>query len=117
MTVLERLRNSIVVPVVVLDDVKDAVPTVKAMAAGGVDVAEITFRTAAAPECIKAVSENFCGRSLMVAVAFLIDRITSPWAIKEQNIRALNSKIKTIPIAFDHIFDFTLKFHKYISSI
>ena len=58
MTVLERLRNSIVVPVVVLDDVKDAVPTVKAMAAGGVDVAEITFRTAAAPECIKAVSEN-----------------------------------------------------------
>ena len=58
MTVLERLRNSIVVPVVVLDDVKDAVPTAKAMAAGGVDVMEITFRTAAAPECIKAVSEN-----------------------------------------------------------
>ena len=49
MTVLERLRNSIVVPVVVLDDVKDAVPTAKAMAAGGVDVMEITFRTAAAP--------------------------------------------------------------------
>ena len=58
MTVLERLRNSIVVPVVVLDDVKDAVPTANAMAAGGVDVMEITFRTAAAPECIKAVSEN-----------------------------------------------------------
>ena len=57
MTVLERLRNSIVVPVVVLDDAKDAVPTAKAMAAGGVDVMEITFRTAAAPECIKAVSE------------------------------------------------------------
>jgi len=57
MTVLERLRNSIVVPVVVLDDVKDAVPTAKAMAAGGVDVMEITFRTAAAPQCIKAVSE------------------------------------------------------------
>ena len=57
MTVHERLRNSIVVPVVVLDDVKDAVPTAKAMAAGGVDVMEITFRTAAAPQCIKAVSE------------------------------------------------------------
>ena len=58
MEVMERLRNSIVVPVVVLDDVKDAVPTANAMAAGGVDVMEITFRTAAAPECIKAVSEN-----------------------------------------------------------
>ena len=58
MDVLSRLANSIVVPVVVLDDAKDAVPTAKAMAAGGVDVMEITFRTAAAPEAIKAVAEN-----------------------------------------------------------
>ena len=58
MTVLERLANSIVVPVVVIDDAKDAVPTAKALAAGGVDVMEITFRTAAAPDAIKAVSES-----------------------------------------------------------
>ena len=58
MTVLERLANSIIVPVVVLDDVKDAVPTANAMAAGGVDVMEITFRTACAAEAIKTVSEN-----------------------------------------------------------
>jgi len=58
MTVLERLANSIVVPVVVIDDAKDAVPTANAMIAGGVDVMEITFRTAAAPNAIKAVSES-----------------------------------------------------------
>ena len=58
MDVLTRLANSIVVPVVVIDDAKDAVPTAKAMAAGGVDVMEITFRTAAAPEAIRAVAEN-----------------------------------------------------------
>ena len=58
MTVMERLAASIVVPVVVLDKVEDAVPTAKAMAAGGVDTMEITFRTACAPECIKAVAEN-----------------------------------------------------------
>ena len=58
MTVMERLANSVVVPVVVLDKVEDAVPLAKAMAAGGVDTMEITFRTACAPECIKAVSEN-----------------------------------------------------------
>ena len=46
MTVMERLANSIVVPVVVLDKVEDAIPTAKAMAAGGVDTMEITFRTA-----------------------------------------------------------------------
>ena len=58
MDVLQRLANAGVVPVVVLDDAKDAVPTANAMVAGGIDVMEITFRTAAAPDCIKAVSEN-----------------------------------------------------------
>ena len=58
MTVLERLADSIVVPVVVLDRVEDAIPTAKALAAGGVDTMEITFRTACAPEAIKAVAEN-----------------------------------------------------------
>ena len=58
MTVLERLANSIVVPVVVLDRAEDAVPTAQAMLAGGVDTMEITFRTACAPEAIKAVAEN-----------------------------------------------------------
>ena len=58
MDVLSRLKNAVVVPVVVIENVKDAIPTAKAMAAGGVDVMEITFRTAAAPEAIKAVAEN-----------------------------------------------------------
>ena len=58
MTVMERLANSIVVPVVVLDKVEDAIPTAKAMAAGGVDTMEIAFRTACAPDAIRAVAEN-----------------------------------------------------------
>ena len=58
MDVLQRLANSGVVPVVVLDNDKDAVATANAMLAGGVDVMEITFRTAAAPQSIKNVAEN-----------------------------------------------------------
>ena len=58
MTVLERLRNSVVVPVVVLDKVEDAVPAARAMVAGGVDVMEITFRTAAAADSIEAVAKE-----------------------------------------------------------
>lgn len=58
MTVMERLANSIVVPVVVLEKVEDAIPTAKALTAGGVDTMEITFRTACAPECMRAVAEN-----------------------------------------------------------
>ncbi len=58
MTVLERLERSIVVPVVVLDKVEDAIPTANALVAGGVDVMEITFRTAAAPDAIEEVAKN-----------------------------------------------------------
>ena len=58
MDILEAMRRTAVIPVVVLDDAKDAVPTAKALLAGGVDVMEITFRTTAAADSIKAVSEN-----------------------------------------------------------
>ena len=56
--VLDTIQRTAVVPVVVLDDAKDAIPTAKALLAGGVDVMEITFRTTAAADSIKAVSEN-----------------------------------------------------------
>ena len=56
MNALERLRNAGVVPVVVLDRAEDAVPAARAMLAGGVDVMEITFRTAAAAEAIRNVA-------------------------------------------------------------
>ena len=56
MDVLKRMACAGIVPVVVLEDAKDAVPTAKAMVAGGIDVMEITFRTAAAADFIKAVA-------------------------------------------------------------
>ena len=40
MTVLERFSRVGIVPVVVIDKVEDAVPTAKALLAGGVDVME-----------------------------------------------------------------------------
>ena len=66
MDVMQRLANSVVVPVVVLDKVEDAIPTAKAMAAGGVDTMEITFRTACAPDASKAGAEN-CPEGLVGA--------------------------------------------------
>lgn len=52
---MERLKSSGIVPVVVIENADDAVPTAKAMLAGGVGVMEITFRTAAAPEALRRV--------------------------------------------------------------
>ncbi len=45
-----------VVPVVVLDDAKDALPLAKALVEGGLPCAEVTFRTAAAEESIRLMS-------------------------------------------------------------
>ncbi|MBQ3371700.1 MAG: 2-dehydro-3-deoxyphosphogluconate aldolase, partial [Oscillospiraceae bacterium] len=56
MDVLAKMAESGIVPVVVLEKVEDAVPTAKAMLKGGVGVMEITFRTAAAADCIRAVA-------------------------------------------------------------
>lgn len=41
-----------VIPVVVIKDIKDTVPTLKALKDGGINCAEITFRTACAAEAI-----------------------------------------------------------------
>ena len=58
MNAMEKLAACGVVPVVVLERAEDAVPTARAMAAGGIDVMEITFRTAAAADAIRAVSQQ-----------------------------------------------------------
>ena len=66
MDILNKLSAAGVVPVVVIENAKDAVPTAEAMLRGGIDVMEITLRTAAAPDAIRAVSEN-CPKMLVGA--------------------------------------------------
>lgn len=57
--VLEKLSKIGIVPVVKIDRAEDAVPLAKALCAGGLPCAEVTFRTAAAAEAIKAMTTNF----------------------------------------------------------
>jgi 2-dehydro-3-deoxyphosphogluconate aldolase/(4S)-4-hydroxy-2-oxoglutarate aldolase len=57
--ILERLSKIGIVPVVKIDRVEDAVPLAKALCAGGLPCAEVTFRTEAASGAIKAIAENF----------------------------------------------------------
>lgn len=54
---LEKMSLLGVVPVVVLDDAKDAVPLAKAMKKGGVPCYEVTLRTPAALDSIRAIAE------------------------------------------------------------
>ena len=57
--VLEQIQEIGIVPVVVLNDAKDAEPLAKALCDGGLACAEVTFRTAAAEESIRLMSEKF----------------------------------------------------------
>lgn len=56
MDVLKRIERAGIVPVVVLDNADDAADTARALLSGGIDVMEITFRTAAAADAIAKVS-------------------------------------------------------------
>ena len=57
--VLEKIQKIGIVPVVVLNDAKDAEPLAKALCNGGLPCAEVTFRTDAAEESIRIMSEKY----------------------------------------------------------
>ncbi|QNM98451.1 bifunctional 4-hydroxy-2-oxoglutarate aldolase/2-dehydro-3-deoxy-phosphogluconate aldolase [Chitinimonas koreensis] len=52
----EIMRASPVMPVIVIDRVEDAVPLAQALVAGGIRVLEVTLRTAAALDSIRAIA-------------------------------------------------------------
>lgn len=55
MNTLDLAGHGPVIPVIVIDRVEDAVPLARALVAGGVKVLEVTLRTPAALDCIKAM--------------------------------------------------------------
>jgi len=57
--VLQKISKIGIVPVIALDDVRDAKPLAKALCDGGLPLAEVTFRTDAAEESIKIMTREF----------------------------------------------------------
>ncbi len=57
MDIIKELHDYGLVPVIKITKVENAVPLAKALAEGGLNCAEITFRTACAKEAIKAITE------------------------------------------------------------
>jgi 2-dehydro-3-deoxyphosphogluconate aldolase/(4S)-4-hydroxy-2-oxoglutarate aldolase len=56
LTALDVMRDAPVIPVIVLDDVAQAVPLARALVAGGIRMLEVTLRTSAALACIQAIA-------------------------------------------------------------
>ncbi|NTV78622.1 MAG: bifunctional 4-hydroxy-2-oxoglutarate aldolase/2-dehydro-3-deoxy-phosphogluconate aldolase, partial [Clostridiales bacterium] len=57
--IIEKISKIGIVPVITIDRVEDAIPLANALCAGGLPCAEITFRTKAAPEAIRLITERF----------------------------------------------------------
>lgn len=55
---LDVMRDAPVIPVIVLHDVKDAVPLARALVAGGIRMLEVTLRTREALECIEVIAKE-----------------------------------------------------------
>jgi len=58
MDVLDMMRVGPVIPVIVIDDLADAVPLATALVAGGVRVLEVTLRTQVALDAVRAISRE-----------------------------------------------------------
>lgn len=59
MSLLNQIKQCKIVPVVVLKELDETIPTLKALCDGGLPVAEITFRTACAADAIRLGCEKF----------------------------------------------------------
>ncbi|GHR26999.1 bifunctional 4-hydroxy-2-oxoglutarate aldolase/2-dehydro-3-deoxy-phosphogluconate aldolase [Helicobacter pylori] len=56
--IIEVLQISPIIPVVVIEDVKDAVPLAQSLVEGGVHIIEVTLRSSCALEAIELIAKN-----------------------------------------------------------
>lgn len=74
-TIAERFQELAVVPVVVLNDAKDALPLAEALVEGGLPCAEVTFRTEAAEESIWKMAEKYPDMLVGAGTVLTIDQV------------------------------------------
>ncbi|MBP3462159.1 MAG: bifunctional 4-hydroxy-2-oxoglutarate aldolase/2-dehydro-3-deoxy-phosphogluconate aldolase [Tyzzerella sp.] len=72
---LKKIEGFGVVPVVVLNDAKDAAPLAKALCEGGLPCAEVTFRTEAAEESIRIMAAEFPEMVIGAGTVLTIDQV------------------------------------------
>ena len=93
--VLEKIQQLGIVPVVVLNDARDASPLAKALCDGGLPCAEVTFRTEAAEEAIRIMSQEFPEMLVGAGTVLTTDQVDRAVAAGAQFIVSpgLNPKI------------------------
>lgn len=91
------MRLAPVIPVVIIEDLKDAVPLARALVAGGLPVIEITLRTSAGLEAIRAISAEVPGAVVGAGTALT--------AVQFEKSMAAGAKFIVSPGATDALLD------------
>lgn len=73
--IYQTLKQLHIVPVVVLNDARDAEPLAEALCRGGLPCAEVTFRTPAAEESIRIMAEKFPQMTVGAGTVLTIDQV------------------------------------------
>nr|HRM10470.1 bifunctional 4-hydroxy-2-oxoglutarate aldolase/2-dehydro-3-deoxy-phosphogluconate aldolase [Gemmiger qucibialis] len=73
-SVLERVYEIGIIPVIAFNSVDEAIPLCKALMDGGLPAAEVTFRTACAEECIKKIHEELPDMLLGAGTVLTVDQ-------------------------------------------
>ncbi len=105
---LSVLKLQPVVPVLIVDNAKDAVPLARALVAGGLKAIEVTMRTPAALDAVRAVADEVEGavpgagtilnaKHFEQAVAAGAQFIVSPGSTRDLVAAANNSEVPLLP--------------------
>jgi len=84
--IINRLRETGVIPVIKLDKASDALPLAEALEKGGLCAAEVTFRTDAAEDAIKLISSAYPGFLLVAGTVLTADQADRAMAAGAQAI-------------------------------
>ena len=74
-SVLQRVYEIGIIPVIAFNSVDEALPLCKALMAGGLPAAEVTFRTACAEDCIKKIHEELPDMLLGAGTVLTVEQV------------------------------------------
>ena len=104
MNTIELMRLGPVIPVITIDDAAHAVPMAKALVQGGVRVLEVTLRTPAAMEAVRAIAREVKDAIVGVGTVFKAEQLVearvagAQFAVSPGLTPALAAAATTLPL-------------------
>ena len=95
--ILEKISRIGIVPVIAIDEAEKAVPLARALVAGGLPAAEVTFRTAAGEEAIRRIATEV--PEMLVGAGTVLTTGQARPTVLSLRGRSLSSARASIPLS------------------